>query len=266
MKTTTFLAASLLLVAGALVAPPACASTIVLSEDFEAYANGSNLAGQGGWVLNSGIGVHIEDANVFPGGPSKFASGANIIPGGIATGVMSTVSHPIAYDLGLTTELTLDFLAHTINAPVVFPSNNAYMAFGTPTSELLAHWVVDLDTASWFFRVNGSLVASLPLVAPFAELGIVVDRQNQEIYGTYDIGNGALVGTTSAASVPLATLNQINRVVMIQDLRFPSLFRGIDVDNIQVIAVPEPHSIALLGLGMVAIGGCAMRRRRRRKR
>ncbi len=226
----------------------------IFSEDFDSYADGSNLSGQGGWV---GDIMYVNNGTYMTG--SKVLDGRDDIP----TKTISISRNGFGSSLDSSAISTMTFDAYaTTTAPLTHNSGVGLdnIAGGT----LVAWWPVKAQSGvfSWSFAPTG-LVGSgnYHLVAggynEVVSMSIVVDGVANEVYGKYDFGSGG-TGETPHYSVTDAKIEELNSAVIYADYRSPQnattphgdTFSGGEFDN--MVVVPEPASIIVLTLGGLA--------------
>lgn len=251
-------AASVLMAGVLLVSHSPAHASVVLMEDFEAYASGSNLGGQGGWT-GTGLAVRIGDSSPLG---SQVADGLVYQPGYN----FAVARHSLGASLSaLGSQTSLNFDAYAV-APG--SSHNAWLGFTPASDNLNDGWadtgmgngflVWDYDwNQGWNFNYvepsEGVNVNNYTGVGAGGNkevhLGIQVDAASHEVWGTYDFGSG--VQSTAHYAITDATLAKFNTLNLGFDFRGT---RGVYMDNISVQTVPEPEMawLMLAGLPLLA--------------
>lgn len=236
-------------VALGLISAPASAALSSYSQDFESLDAGSGTALQDGWVVG---------ANVFEKG-----AGAN----GEGNFVYNYFAFPAPNGTGAFSNVTTSNVPVGSQGLVVFSDyNNADHGNANRRIESIffREWTVDVaDVGSiWEFSV---------IAAP-GDLGGASTAQafikTLDPGAGYSVTNFITADTTSlpAGNSPLSlqidiTNALVGQVLQIGFSNWASDFNpsGVNYDNVSFAQVPEPGSIALIGLGSLAL----MRRRRR---
>jgi hypothetical protein len=203
----------------------------------------NNLEGQYGWSGPSGI----------------IPLTAGVIDGQTDPGIGAQVSsnHPLPSFPADNSPvvLTADALAYsTTTGPGQVQSAQAGFYLTMPGSATGAGWLADtrgeFPYATWAFdarSLTGNLNDILPLpaaVAPWGfghwvRLGVVVDRANLQVYGTYDFGSGSgqdISGQTAPIPITAAEAAAFNQVGVYEDYRNPTEYLGVKLDNLTVTA------------------------------
>ena len=233
---------------------PASAS-LIFSEDFESYAPGSSLSGQGGWV---GDMMYVNNGS--------YMTGSNVLDGRDDIGVnmfsVSRNSFGASLDNAAVSTMTFDAYA-TSSVPITHASG---VGLDNAAGGSLAAWFTGRDNATgllgWSFEVSGLLdtTAYVRYGGGYDEIvtmGIVVDGIANEIYGTYSYASGGY-GETTHYAVTDAQIDELNAAVIYVDYRPPTTstylgetYAGGEFDNLMVI--PEPATLALIALGSMLI-------------
>lgn len=245
---------AIIAVVATLVAAPVAAATL-FEENFEAYAVGSNVTGQGGWVpdyVNSTL--NVGNGSFLPG---KVLNGLDRTNGG-----QNYSARPFGFALNPSVITTYSFDAY---ASSTGSTHNSGTGFGNANIGNFylsgPAWTASLFGAAgprWHFDVgnfNGNSGDYIDILGGYdtpVKMSIVVDGVANEVYGVYDFGSGALQTPHYAATdAQIATLSEVG---VSFDFRGT---RGPELDNLRVFdsvsSVPEP-SIALLmstALGLV---------------
>lgn len=233
----------------AMSTPPVSAG-LIFSEDFESYAPGSNLSGQGGWV---GDMMSVNNGSYLTG--SKVLDGRD----DIGTNTFSTSRKGLGDPLSSSSVSTLTFDAYATSSVPITHATGVGLD-NTAGGSSVIWWAVK-DTnglMSWSFEISGLLDTSAYVryaggYDEVVSMSIVVDGIANEVYGIYDYGSGG-TGETPHYSVTDAQIEELNAVSINVDYRPPTTstqfgdtYAGGEFDNIVVI--PEPGTVLLLGLG-----------------
>jgi len=239
---------------------------LVFFEDFESYAPGSDLVGQGGWTfagpphqtvsprVNLGVGLstQVMDGHSFVGGTggSRFV---RELPSGIEFSSRAALTFDaFAFSAGPPTQAwTMGFAAD----PVDNPGAVYWAAIVVPGEP---RWVLVGPNGLVVESVAGSSSFDRPI-----QLGITLDLASSEYWGTYDVGAGPIeTGHHAITSGGIAALQYLQGY-----LYFPSgdASRGGELDNIRLrITVPETETwlggMALACMGFLSY--CRVRRLR----
>lgn len=243
-------AGAILIGALALAVPSSNASASSLfSEDFESYAAGSDLLGQGGWFGSGGPML------VGAGGPlpTRILDGLAAAASATQHFAAHTVAAPAA---GLVTVMEFDALAATGSA-------NSWAGLSSDASGSLNAAVIwDLNGGHWQLEIRQP---GLPALAFSTALGpnvpthlrIYFDRSANEVWGSYLLG--AIPNATTRFAFSPSSFDQLDTVNISFDYRGT---KGIQLDNLSVSAVPEPETCAMLLAGLALVGIAARRRER----
>ncbi|MBI1787008.1 MAG: hypothetical protein HYR60_05570 [Acidobacteria bacterium] len=227
-------------------------------EDFEAYAPGSFLVGQGGWIRNpaaSGPGnVRISASAHLP---------THVLDGTPTDTLQQVLWHDLssALDPSLTTVLSFDAYA-----PSLASHNSGIVLIGGGSR---IGWYINIATNAWeFYESAGSFHAwDIPggVAANYfrpIHFQIVFDGAADQVYGRYDLGAGFL--ETAHFALTDSVHSALSRVELLEDFRGTY---GAEIDNILVAtqgaSVPEPASLAFVITSLVC---CALGRVRWRSR
>lgn len=237
---------------------------VLFSENFESYADNSNLFGQGGWIgentgpneiLRVGNGTYLTSIVAAQRGDADIFN-------------ISYARHALSSALNTTQITTLSFNAYGTTDS--FESWNSALGVSRQTDTLtygpVASWAAqqggwDLDlraitgnpgNSSYYFA---DLVPhNIPVV-----FEIVIDGPAGEVYGRYN-PNGAGFTETAHYAISPTMITSIDAVTLQIDYQTNG-GRGVaEFDNISVQAVPEPSTYAML-FGLAALVGAGIRRR-----
>ncbi len=242
MKRILFLIASLLFLAT--LNHLSYAATL-LSDDFESYAPGSSLAGQGGWYQSSQA-----TAPMILGVGSGL--GSIVADGGIRTGdgtytnnSISSVLHSLSGPLNPSSVYTFSVDAYAFSA---YRSHVASMSFisadGTFSIIWYSNWYGSpRGTPKWSFAMSGvGNIGTFPggFDQPIG-LEIIIDGLANEVYGRL-IHSGGVFETAHQAltATQIASLTDIS---LNQDFR--DIYLGAEFDNILVIEIPQNISVVI---------------------
>ncbi len=202
-------------------------SAVLLSEDFESYAGGSSLSGQGGWT---GGDIRIGDS---PSLGSRVLDGFQ--PGG--TPGWLGASHPLARALDPAEVTRFSFTAHTLPFPM---ASSGSVGLQTPTG-FIGWNIMFFQYPEWIFQAPASgdriFLSALNFTGT---LGLVVDGPTSQVYGFLESAQGGIFPTRSIFIDPqlISTIGSVGVYMP------PG--SGIQVDNLKVEVVPEPSMWLLL--------------------
>lgn len=253
-RRTIELAVAASAIAASLVATPVAATTL-FQEDFEAYAVGSNLTGQGGWVpdyvtsaLSVGNGTFL---------PTKVLNG--LAP---TNGQLNYTARPLGFALDPNRITTLAYDAY---ASFGSGAHDTVIGLGNASIQNFTiggpNWTLDrFSGGRWRFDVTsltGNSADFILVAGGFDNLvtmRIVVDGLANEVYGVYDFGSGAQ--QTPHYAVTDAQIATLNEVGVVFDFRGTL---GAELDNLRLFdnvspAVPEPGSALLIAASLGLLG------------
>jgi hypothetical protein len=245
------------------------AQSTIFSENFQSYAPGSNLIGQGGWIEGL-LPSYQTGASVLTISNGKYLP-TKVLDGRAATGLFqeNLGMHPVVIDTSAITTLQFQ-LYGTNNTP---KTQNGGIGFETfvPGNTHITHvnWYSANNTgpSRWAFDVDGSVFYVQGGYDQTVTLGIVLNGGTNETYGLYDFGSGFI--ETPHFPVTQAELADINSVSLYVDNRTPDIYTGMEVDNLlltSVSAVPEPSAILLTTFPAIGFGFYLWRRKRQEAR
>lgn len=230
----------------------------IFSEDFEAYAPGSFLVGQGGWVRHPAAGSGNIRVSTGTNLPSKALDGTN---GPDSNQHILQHALPSAIDPSLVTILSFDSYAGSLashNSGVLLAGEDSFNKIGWTPDIVRQEWrlYITLGSLVQFWHVPGGAAANYFRPGYFE---VVLDGVANEVFGRYDLGSGLL--ETPHYGVTDSELAVLSRVQIDQDFRG---VRGVDLDNIlvQTQVVPEPGTYALLATVIVLLAASRVRRGR----
>jgi hypothetical protein len=243
-------------------AAPATATTL-FQEDFEAYAVGSNITGQGGWVpdyVNSTLNVGNGTALA-----TKVLNGLDPTNGG-----QNLSARVLASALDPNRITTFAFDAYATSAAA---AHNAGIGFGNNSTQnfLLSgpHWLPELFGAGgrrWSFdavNFTGRPTDFIDVPGGYdteVQMSIVVDGVANEVYGVYDFGSGAHETPHYAVTdAQIATLNEVGVEFDFRGTRGPELDNLRVFDNVST-GVPEPRTLLLFAASLGLLGFTGRRR------
>lgn len=225
---------------------------VIFSENFDSYAAGSNLSGQGGW---SGDALTV--------GPSAGLGSSSALGTTGSGGTLNFTAHGLAA-LSATKKTTLSYDAFAVSG------SHDSGAFFSGAAGILGGWFLDVISGGWSFDARG-LSGSLGDVQVFSAtinkpvtLKIIVDPVALDVFGLGNFGSGFV--ETTHYSIDPTVLAKIDGVTIFEDYRGTL---GVDIDNISVSipdstgggGVPEPASLLLLSLGLATLVSTSRLRR-----
>jgi hypothetical protein len=222
------------------------------SDNFESYAPGSNLAGQGGWT---GCGtIPINTSSSLPTQVARVDLGSAGCTG--AKSGFAYLDHTFSGNIGSNAVTTLSFNAY---APNGSHDMNVFLSDSGGNNINGVDFETDRTVPGWqlIFYKNGDGTTKILIPggtgAPVS-FKIVIDVPDQDLYAIYDFGGGPqTTGTLSLAGD--TTLSQWNTLSLAGDYRF-GLPQG-QIDNLSLTqkptATPEPCYLSLLGAGVAAM-------------
>jgi hypothetical protein len=225
-------------------------AAVIFSEDFENYAPGSNIVGQGGWThfdaistdpylvtAGTGMSTNVLNGHVLPSGSSFF----------------SRVIHAFA---PLNPDALTTFSYDTYLFSSGPASNNTTMGFLSSTGPSDVNWgnyPVSVGDDDWSFVANGITQNYIGFgFDETVQAQIVVDGVNNEIFGILTHSGGIL--TTNPVAVSDAYISSLDLIHSVVDYRHSSP-TGVEFDNLLLtsVVVPEPSSMLLLGIGALIL-------------
>ena len=241
----------------------------LLFDDFEAYAPGTGIAGQGGWYAFRPVQAPIIVA-------TGSGLGSLVLNGGIRTGDGSytdpnepIVMHSLSGPLTATGISTLSADAYAFSS---YHSHSASVGLSNSDWSVLFYWYADWygdprGTAKWAFASCGVGDISI-FQGGFDQtvgLEVIIDGLAGEVYGRLTHSGGSYE-TTHVAIAPeqLASLTEVR---ILEDYRDPA-YLGAEFDNVRVTttvstipAVSEWGLVVMAAL-MLAAGAVVVSRRR----
>lgn len=249
-----------LLAGGALVASGAGAATL-FEDDFEAYAAGSMLQGQGGWIGYMDP-VQINDSDRLGGSTSRVLDG---LTAGRLGQRYGSALHGFEAPGG---RYEMSFDAFAYNTRNTWGGLSSLSEGSDTRVDTGVFW---LEYGGWHLLIRDAgvvvvdhLVGSIG--AGPVHLSITIDPVSRQVFGVSDHATATPTFDVSAHFVD--ALDGVNFGVDYRN-REPS-YPGLQVDNLRVVsvsAVPEGGTRALMLAGALALTGwlrrCAPRRDRR---
>jgi len=239
----------------------------LLSEDFEAYAPGTSIAGQGGWYA-----LNPSQAPIMVATGNGIAS--LVLDGGIRTGDgaytvdnFPSVFHSLSAPLSGTSLTTLSADAYAFDS---YHSHAAGVGFSSADGGLQFVWFSDWYTGTngpkWAFQTVGLGSVVDRFSGGFDQpisLEVIVDGFSGEVYGRLTHSGGTY--ETPHVAITSEQLASLTEVVIMEDYR-DSLYLGAEFDNVRVITseqVPTVTTWGMLALVLcVLVAGTVVFRRR----
>jgi hypothetical protein len=240
-----------LLLAGAACGLCNADAATLFHEDFESYAAGSNLLGQGGW--NGTLApVLVNDSPVFGGQGSRVLDGITVGHLGSSYG---SALHAFAAPAQ---RYTLSFDAAAYDTFNTWGGLSSLVEGSATHVDTGAFWVL---AVGWHFIVRDAGVVQTDYALPWGgnllQLSITVDPVMGQVSGHFDGSGGPLDTPTFAVSQHfIDALDGMNFAVDYRN-REPRQ-PGLQIDNIRidtVSAVPESGTQGLLLAGVAALTG-----------
>jgi len=220
---------------------PISAAT-VFTENFDTYAPGSNLLGQGGWV-EAGLG----GTSVVTINPGHFLStlvmdGRADTSGGLSR--ENILEHPVALDPTQISTLRFSAYASSIAPPThnqdvgLVPLGRSIvgsMPDPTGTNYPNTRWGPSRSPQGgyrWDFIAGTNIYYVSGGYDRLVDMRIVVDGFGNRIYGQYDFGGG--LQETPHYKVPPGYIAQLNAIQFYVDHRSPTDYTGMEVDDIKL--------------------------------
>lgn len=244
-----------LLAGGALFASCACAAAL-LEDDFEAYAVGSTLQGQGGWVGHWDP-VRIGDSALMGGQPSRVLDG--LTSGRLGHGYGSAL-HGFEAPAG---RYALSFDAFAYDTRNTWGGLSSLSEGSQTRVDTGVFWLV-YDGWHLLIREAGVVVADHVMDATgwgAVHLSITVDPVSRQVFGVFDDGIARSTPTFQVSAHFVDALDGVNFGVDYRN-REPS-YPGLQVDHVRVAtvsAVPEGGTRGLMLAGALVLAGWLRRR------
>lgn len=239
---------------------------VIFSDNFNSYAAGSNLNGQGGWTVDNS---YISGNDIVRLSNSALLNNGSVVIDGRADGIenISFALHALPSALSTTAITTFTFDAYaTTTSPATQNTGAGFGKTALPVKDnTFAYWGADSATPRWYFDArlvsNQSSVYSVTSsYNQVVHFGVVVDGPAGKIYGIYDLGLG--YQQTPLYDIAAGTIASLDAVTF--HIAYGSSGAGGEFDNFSVQAVPEPSTYALWG-GIVALLGAGFKQWRYRK-
>ena len=209
----------------------------LFSENFEAYAEGSNLFGQGGWADHPIFGNFAEETLVGQGAGlgSKVSNGRINTGSGMFGYAVQPIAAPSSSDI-----YTLSFDAfaystepesHVALLGFVFDDGSllTWQAGNNPDGDppLINAWRFTVDNVTGDHADNTFYQGGFDRPVQFE---IVIDAVNLEFYGRYDFGAG--FQSTPTFALTQSQVDELNGLCILNDYRRPNNYLGVELDNI----------------------------------
>jgi len=236
----------------------ATATTILFSEDFESYAQGSNLSGQGGSVGGGYAGTYPILVGYGSGLGSMDANGRLNTGYSVDAYTRNLFSQP----LGLDMTYVLSFDAYVYSSSPT--SHGSGIGFQQGDYQSGTYWNMVSTSSGWDFDgryLSGADPSDYTntenISGPYDQkvsMSIVLDTTNMIFYGLADFGSSG-VTMTKQYNIDPTRLSGLTGILLSQDTRGGS--GGGEFDNILLTAkpIPEPTTILLIGTGLIIVIG-----------
>ena len=234
------------------------AQVTLFSDDFQAYTQGTGIAGQGGWYARN-----PSQAPILVSTGSGL--GSSVLNGGIRTGDgnytdanMPVVLHSLSGPLSAGGISKISIEAYGFSN---YRSHAAGVGFASADLGEIFYWVADWyghprETPKWTFAGTGVGDNSI-FSGGFDQritLEVIVDGAAGEVYGRLTHSGGSYE-TTRFAITP-AQLSSLTEVMIFEDFR-DSLYLGAEFDNINVSSATLNYRLPFVGLKYISNGpGC----------
>lgn len=233
-------------------------ATVYYSEDFESYSSGTALTSIGWWGTN-GAGGQTGMSDLLVTNQTGFggmAIDASTAPTGSTADYVFQHNHSMDSTLSTDEVIKFQFQMSTASGG----HNSGMKIYGGPSSQGIAVWAntsgglyfdpraITGGTEYEFFNEGALLSGNF-------DVTIYIDNVNLKTWATAFDGTNTY--TTTEFAYGAGHAGGMTTVQVYNDRRYG--WTGADVDNILVETVPEPATMALLGLGGAAL---ALRRKR----
>lgn len=232
---------------------PAGAATL-FEDDFEAYAAGSTLQGQGGWFGHMDP-VQVNDSDRLGGSTSRVLDG---LTAGRLGQRYGSALHGFEAPGG---RYEMSFDAYAYNTRNTWGGLSSLSEGSETRVDTGVFW---LENGGWHLLIRDAGVVVVDHVvgsigAGPVHLAITIDPVSRQVFGTFDHGTATPTFEVSAHFVD--ALDGVNFGVDYRN-REP-FYPGLQVDNLRVLsvsAVPEGGTRGLMLAGAVALAGGLRRR------
>ena len=200
-------------------------------EDFESYAEGSELDGQGGWTTNGSPLIVSTGGGIG----SKVGNGRIVSQAGDFSLSLRELPASAPLDPTQVYSVSFDAFAHSMSPEL---SHNSGVFLYDEAGVHVVGWFAENNSntptpnVSWVFTLGDCAEVIAGGFDNIVSLEIVLDPEKQQTFGRADFGAGVV--ETAPCPMPPDAFAAIAQVGILQDFRFTgSNFLGVEIDNIK---------------------------------